>query len=62
MQRTWLEFAGAAGSDSQRWSRDWPSYDTARRGTRVIRSFSDVAVDDPDAGRRSAWNGLLVSN
>ena len=31
MQRTWLEFADAAGSDSQPWSRDWPRYDTARR-------------------------------
>jgi para-nitrobenzyl esterase len=62
MQRTWLEFADAAGSDRQPWSRDWPRYDTTRRATRVIRSFSDIAVDDPDATRRSAWNGLLMSD
>jgi para-nitrobenzyl esterase len=62
MQRSWLQFADAAGSDSQPWARDWPRYDTTRRATRVIRSFSDVAVDDPDATRRSAWNGLLMSN
>jgi para-nitrobenzyl esterase len=62
MQRTWLEFADAAGSDAQPWSRDWPRYDPTRRATRVIRSFSDVALDDPDAARRSAWNGLLASN
>jgi para-nitrobenzyl esterase len=61
-QRTWLEFADAAGSDRQPWSRDWPRYDTTRRATRVIRSFSDIAVDDPDATRRSAWNGLLGSD
>jgi para-nitrobenzyl esterase len=62
MQRAWLEFADAAGSDSQPWSGDWPRYDTTRRGTRVIRSFSDVAAEDPDAARRSAWNGLLGSD
>jgi len=57
MQRTWLQFADAAGSGSQPWSRDWPRYDTQRRATRVLRSFSDVVVDDPDAARRPAWNG-----
>jgi para-nitrobenzyl esterase len=62
MQKAWLEFADAAGSESQPWSRDWPRYDTTRRATRVIRSFSDIAVDDPDATRRSAWNGLLMSD
>jgi para-nitrobenzyl esterase len=62
MQRTWLEFADTAGSDRQPWSRDWPRYDTTRRATRVIRSFSDIAVDDPDATRRSAWIGLLGSD
>jgi para-nitrobenzyl esterase len=61
MQRTWLEFADAAGSDSQPWSREWPRYDVQQRVTRVIRSFSDVVVDDPDVARRSAWNGLLGS-
>jgi para-nitrobenzyl esterase len=55
MQRTWLEFADAAGCGSQPWSRDWPRYDTQRRATRVFRSFSDVVVDDPDAARRGAW-------
>ncbi|MBV8862132.1 MAG: carboxylesterase/lipase family protein [Mycobacterium sp.] len=52
MQRTWLEFATAG------WCDDWPRYDTARRATRVIRSSSDVIVNDPDALRRSAWEGL----
>jgi para-nitrobenzyl esterase len=55
MQRTWLEFADAAGSGSPIWSSDWPCYDTARRATRVIRSTTDVVVDDPDAARRRAW-------
>jgi para-nitrobenzyl esterase len=62
MQRTWLDFAHASGSDSQSWSNDWPRYDVPQRATRVIRSFSDVVVDDPDVTRRSAWNGLLGSN
>jgi para-nitrobenzyl esterase len=61
MQRAWLQFADAAGSDSQPWSREWPRYDVQQRATRVIRSFSDAIVDDPDAARRSAWNGLLGS-
>jgi len=59
MKRTWLEFADAAGSDSQPWSCEWPRYNIQQRATRVIRSFSDVVVDDPDVARRSAWNGLL---
>ncbi|HXO80353.1 MAG TPA: carboxylesterase family protein [Mycobacterium sp.] len=62
MQRTWRQFADAAGSGRQLWCRDWPRYDTTRRATRVIRSFSDVTVDDPDSIRRSAWNGLLGSD
>jgi para-nitrobenzyl esterase len=58
MQRTWLDFATAGWSDGQAWSDDWPRYDSRRRATRVIRSASDVIVDDPDAIRRSAWDGL----
>ena len=56
MQRTWLDFAGAAGRRA--WSDDWPRYDTAHRATRVIRSTCEVAVNDPDAARRKAWDGL----
>ena len=59
MQRTWLDFAHAAGSDSRPWSSEWPRYDIQQRATRVIRSYGDVVVDDPDVARRSAWNGLL---
>ncbi|HTC69748.1 MAG TPA: hypothetical protein VK662_09285, partial [Acidothermaceae bacterium] len=59
MQRTWLQFADAAGSDSQPWSREWPRYDVHQRATRVIRSFSDIVVDDPDAPRRGAWEILI---
>jgi para-nitrobenzyl esterase len=58
MQRTWLDFATAGWSGGQAWSDDWPRYDTRRRATRIIRSVSDVVVDDPDAARRSAWEGL----
>jgi para-nitrobenzyl esterase len=58
MQRTWLDFATAGWSGEQAWSDDWPRYDTRRRATLVIRSASDVIVDDPDAARRSAWEGL----
>jgi para-nitrobenzyl esterase len=54
MQRSWLEFAGAPGQDG-RWSDNWPAYDTIRRPTRVIHSWRDVIVDDPDGPRRSAW-------
>jgi para-nitrobenzyl esterase len=54
MQRTWLEFASAAGA-ARPWSSDWPCYDTGRRTTRIIRSRNDVSVDDPDGPRRSAW-------
>ena len=55
MQRTWLNFAkGQAGTDD----RDWPRYDAQRRRTRVIRSARDETVEDPDGGRRSAWEGL----
>jgi para-nitrobenzyl esterase len=58
MQRRWLDFATVGWSGGQPWSDDWPRYDTPRRATRVIRSASDVIVDDPDAARRSAWAGL----
>ncbi|MGH3597776.1 MAG: carboxylesterase/lipase family protein, partial [Mycobacterium sp.] len=58
MQRTWLDFATKGWSNGQTWSDDWPRYDTRRRATRIIRSASDVTVDDPDAPRRSAWQGL----
>ncbi|MDV3124907.1 carboxylesterase family protein [Mycobacterium sp. 21AC1] len=51
MQRTWLEFATAEVAD-------WPFYDTHRRQTRVIRSARDETVEDPDALRRAAWDGL----
>jgi para-nitrobenzyl esterase len=58
MQRTWLDFATVGWSGNQAWSDDWPRYDSPRRATRVIRSASDVIVDDPDAARRSVWEGL----
>jgi para-nitrobenzyl esterase len=61
MQRTWLDFATAGWSGEQGWSGSvpyWRRYDTRRRATLVIRSASDVIVDDPDAARRSAWDGL----
>ncbi|MET0451690.1 MAG: carboxylesterase/lipase family protein [Mycobacterium sp.] len=52
MQRTWLNFATAElGSE-------WPRYDATSRRTRVIRSTRDDTVADPDAVRRSAWEGL----
>jgi para-nitrobenzyl esterase len=52
MQRTWLDFA------TGRLGTEWPLYDTERRRTRVIRSTRDDTVADPDAIRRSAWDGL----
>jgi para-nitrobenzyl esterase len=52
MQRTWLNFA------SGELGRDWPRYDAESRRTRVIRSTRDDTVADPDAVRRSAWEGL----
>jgi para-nitrobenzyl esterase len=58
MQRTWLDFATEDWSGGQPWSADWPCYNTVRRATRVIRSASDHIVDDPDADRRTAWEGL----
>jgi para-nitrobenzyl esterase len=58
MQRTWLDFATEGWSGGLPWSAEWPCYDTARRATRVIRSASDHIVDDPDADRRTAWEGL----
>lgn len=51
MQRTWLDFATAEVAD-------WPCYDTDSRSTRVIRSTRDETVEDPDALRRVAWEGL----
>jgi para-nitrobenzyl esterase len=61
MQRTWLDFATAGWSGERAWCDHlsyWPRYDTPRRATRVIRSSSDIVVDDPDAARRSAWEGV----
>jgi para-nitrobenzyl esterase len=61
MQRSWLDFATAGWSGGRAWcdyAPYWPRYDTPRRATRVIRSASDVIVDDPDAERRLAWEGL----
>lgn len=58
MQRTWLDFAAQGGSGDQSWADDWPRYDTPRRATRVIRSGADTVADDPDAVRRSAWEGI----
>lgn len=57
MQRSWLDFATEGWPGRQAWS-DWPRYDTGRRATRVIRSGADTVVDDPDAARRLAWEGL----
>jgi para-nitrobenzyl esterase len=61
MQRTWLDFATVGWLGERAWSGHWPRYDTRRRATLVIRSASDVVVDDPDAARRSAWEGLHQS-
>ncbi len=58
MQRAWLEFAGAAGSDVQHWSNEWPRYETRRRETRIIRSGSDSNRYDPDGNRLSAWRAI----
>jgi para-nitrobenzyl esterase len=58
MQRTWLDFATEGWSSGEAWYEDWPCYHTTLRATRVIRSASDVIVDDPDAARRAAWDGL----
>jgi len=52
MQRTWLDFATTELDD------DWPRYDATSRRTRVIRSTRDDTVADPDAIRRTAWEGL----
>jgi len=51
MQRTWLDFATDGLSD-------WPRYDAEARRTLVIRSSRDVTVEDPDAIRRAAWDGV----
>jgi para-nitrobenzyl esterase len=58
MQRTWLNFAHANPSNDQPWSKDWPRYDAPRRATYVMRSVTDVVVDDPDEVRRSAWHDI----
>ncbi|SKT67701.1 para-nitrobenzyl esterase [Mycobacteroides abscessus subsp. abscessus] len=49
MQRAWLDFATGAGPE------DWPTYGADGRRTRIIRSRSDVIVEDPDSVRRIAW-------
>lgn len=51
MQRTWLDFATDGLSE-------WPRYDAEFRRTLVIRSTRDVTVEDPDARRRAAWDGV----
>ncbi|QIV84845.1 carboxylesterase/lipase family protein [Mycolicibacterium frederiksbergense] len=51
MQRTWLDFATDGRSV-------WPRYDAETRRTLVIRSTRDVTVEDPDAVRRAAWDGV----
>ncbi len=53
MQRAWLDFA--TGQDPP---GDWPRYRVPRRATRIIRTTRDVVVDDPEAPRRAAWEGL----
>jgi para-nitrobenzyl esterase len=58
MQRTWLDFATRGWEPATAWRDDWPRYDSTRRRTRVIRSNRDVSVDDPDAVRRVAWDGI----
>jgi para-nitrobenzyl esterase len=58
MQRTWLDFATHGWGPGERWREDWPRYDAVRRRTRVIRSMRDDSVDDPDALRRTAWDGV----
>lgn len=54
MQRAWLDFAGAGSVDGGR----WPVYETQRRRTRLIMSARDGVVEDPDAARRVAWEGV----
>lgn len=39
---------------------DWPAYSPSRRAVRLF-GITDATVDDPDAPRRSAWNGADVS-
>jgi para-nitrobenzyl esterase len=61
MQRAWLDFAAKGWASGQiRWSsgQDWPMYETERRATRVILSARDMVVEDPDAERRTVWEGL----
>ena len=58
MQRTWLDFATRGWEPQQAWRDDWPHYDDVDRRTRVIRSGRDDSVDDPDAVRRAAWDGV----
>jgi para-nitrobenzyl esterase len=52
MQRAWLDFVTAQPSP------DWPSYEIPRRATRIIKTYRDEIVDDPDKPRREAWSGL----
>ncbi|MGK2879880.1 MAG: carboxylesterase/lipase family protein [Mycobacterium sp.] len=58
MQRTWLNFATHGWDSDQEWDRQWPVYDAGSRATRVIQTSRDITVEDPDAVRRSAWEGL----
>jgi para-nitrobenzyl esterase len=60
LQRTWLEFARAAGQENWHWSSGWPEYEAGRRKTTVFRSASTVVVDDPDGLRRSAWSEVFT--
>jgi para-nitrobenzyl esterase len=55
MQRAWLDFATEGWLGGGEPLHDWPCYDGERRATRIIRSGSDICVDDPDGTRRSAW-------
>ena len=54
MQRAWLDFAHGEGVGEA----DWPVYETPRRRTRLITTARDVVAEDPDAVRRTAWDGV----
>jgi para-nitrobenzyl esterase len=71
MQRAWLDFATKGWDTDERsreehlvgeihWAsgQDWPDYETGRRFTRIILSARDMVVEDPDAERRTVWEGL----
>ncbi len=59
LQRTWLEFACAAGQGNRHWSNEWPEYEAGRRTTSIFRSVTKVVFDDPDGLRRSAWSEVF---